>query len=724
MRVPPLRRMGRITRALIIVGLFVFALSGSLQAGGRITLSLDGTWHIEDSVSPDQMPTAFHHHAPVPGLAHLSVPAFPDVDQFESYENHRDRVIYKRSPGPDNMDPTIVGIPHQNRNYFWYRKVFKAPVRREEAILKINKAQFGTAVWLNGKKVGEHSGCFSPGYFDLTDTMDWAQDNELVIRIGAHPAALSQTVPAGIDGEKTYWTPGIYDSVSLRLADNPVIESVQVAPRLSTSEILVQTVVRNYGSARSFRLENRVENRVREDDVYIGAGEQKTLMQRIPMPGALLWTPEHPNLYTLETSTGGDDETTRLGMREFRFDTATKRAYLNGRVYFLRGSNICFHRFLEDPKGQGLPWDKAWVHKLLAEIPKQLHWNSFRICIGPVPDFWLDIADEAGLLLQYEFPVWSYREAWSTQEMITEYKEWMRDAWNHPSVGWWDACNETRAAVLTEIIHAVRPLDLSNRAWDNGYNLPDASDDPVDDHNYQFIEDIFPTGHHFKVAELEDSTGAKGTNSPHPTGHAVVLNEYDLIWVNRDSSPTVLSIPLFRRLLGANASGRDFIELAAYLWAGLSEYWRAHRNYAGVLCFTYLTASHRDAYTGDFFQDIGKLKLHPEYEQALTNAFNPVGVYLNFWQPKLAAGATHPMAVSLVNDEYEAAHGKLSVTVEVGGKELARREADVTVGPVGQQTYILDLPIPSEKGSGVVKATLHLAGDTAEVVSKRKFAIE
>jgi beta-galactosidase len=36
-------------------------------------------------------------------------------------------------------------------------------------------------------------------------------------------------------------------------------------------------------------------------------------------------------------------------MREFRFDTPTKRAYLNGRVYFLRGSNITLHRFFEDP---------------------------------------------------------------------------------------------------------------------------------------------------------------------------------------------------------------------------------------------------------------------------------------------------------------------------------------------------------------------------------------
>ena len=59
------------------------------------------------------------------------------------------------------------------------------------------------------------------------------------------------------------------------------------------------------------------------------------------------------------------------------------------------------------PKSGMLPWDEKWVRKLLVEIPKQMHWNSFRFCIGPVPDQWLEIADEAGLLIQNEYFVWT-----------------------------------------------------------------------------------------------------------------------------------------------------------------------------------------------------------------------------------------------------------------------------------------------------------------------------
>ena len=47
--------------------------------------------------------------------------------------------------------------------------------------------------------------------------------NELVIRIGAHPGVLPETVSAGTDFEKNRWTPGIYDDVKLMVMSNPVI---------------------------------------------------------------------------------------------------------------------------------------------------------------------------------------------------------------------------------------------------------------------------------------------------------------------------------------------------------------------------------------------------------------------------------------------------------------------------------------------------------------------
>ena len=473
------------------------ALAAGAWGGERVTLSLDGEWQIEDSVTADAMPQEWHHRVPVPGLAHLAQPGFADVDQFDSKEVIVNRV--NKGKLPESALVEGAGVPHQSRNYFWYGKTFRATVRKQVAILRVNKAQFGTAVWLNGQKIGEHAGCFSAGYFDVTRAIDWEGENRLVVRIGAHPGVLPVDYPTGTDFEKNRWTPGIYDSVSLFLSDNPAIESVQVAPRIATSQITVQTKVKNYGAARvRFVLTESVRHAGHAAPlrVDLAPGEEKTVTQTVAVPAAELWTPEHPFLYVLETSTGGDSTTTRFGMREFRFDTATRRAYLNSRIYFLRGSNITLHRFFEDPLAGALPWDDAWVRKLLIDIPKRMNWNSFRFCIGPVPDKWLDIADEAGLLIQNEFAVWTgapdwfhnrYKRNWNADEMVRQYGEWMRDNWNHPSVAIWDANNESLDAVFAEkIIPAVRGLDLSARPWENSYNTSVGPDDPVEDHPYLF----------------------------------------------------------------------------------------------------------------------------------------------------------------------------------------------------------------------------------------------
>ena len=68
----------------------------------------------------------------------------------------------------------------------------------------------------------------------------------MVIRIGAHPGVLPANVSEGTDFEKNRWTPGIYDDVKLMVMNNPVISTVQVAPQLARSSILVQTELHNY----------------------------------------------------------------------------------------------------------------------------------------------------------------------------------------------------------------------------------------------------------------------------------------------------------------------------------------------------------------------------------------------------------------------------------------------------------------------------------------------
>jgi beta-galactosidase len=723
---------GRFFKSIIILYLAA-AFPLWLRAAERTTISLNGTWDIEDSRDADSAPAIWSHKAPVPGLAHSAQPAFAQVDQFDSRMVIENRVSEGKLP--KSAIVYNAGVSRQDRNWFWYRRRFDLSATGSVAILRINKAQFGAAVWLNGVKIGDHLPCFTAAVFDVSKAIGRGQ-NELIVRVGAHPGVLPPTVSGGTDFEKIRWTPGIYDNVSLALSENPAIENVQVAPKIADSSIVVQTSLHNFGkNPVSFNLTHRVHAwketatvaTSADQPLTLAPGESRVVLQTVAVPGARLWSPESPNLYVVESSTGGDAASTRFGMREFRFDTATKRAYLNGRVYFMRGSNITLHRFFEDPLSGTLPWDESWVRKLLVEIPHEMHWNSFRFCIGPVPDQWLEIADEAGLLIQNEYFVWTGHDwhgpenqvHFNTDQMIREYTEWMRDNWNHPSVAIWDANNETwDPAFGGKIIPAVRGLDLSNRPWENSYNPPEGSDDPVEDHPYEY-QPMADGGPPFSMTTLE----SPGEMSPGAqTGHALILNEYGWLWLNRDGSPTELTKKLYPALLGKDSTAQQRLALNAYLLAGLTEYWRAYRQYAGVLHFVYLTSSDPAGYTSDHFRDVRKLELHPEFRDYMSNAFAPVGVYLSFWHPTVESASLQSLPVMLVNDEDREVEGTITLALENAKSErVGTQMAKFRVAPLGQETTYLDFKFPQATGDFLLRAIIeYKRNDTVVSTQSRR----
>ncbi len=723
----------------ILCGLSLYLVLSLCAAHGRaerVTMSLDGTWAIADSREPGAIPARFDHTVAVPGLVNQARPRFADVDHYETHEYVFTMARYGVLPATEKVAGNAR--TRQTRNFFWYERTFTPTARKQVALLTVHKAQFGTAVWLNGQKIGEHLGCFTAGHFDLSRAIQWNKPNRLLVRIGAHPGALPESVPAGSDGEKAGWTPGIYDRVELLLSDHPVIETVQVAPRIQAGEILVETRLKNFGppcvtevrqQVATFKGDQPVGPAVVER-VALRTGEERNVRQTVPVPHAVLWCPENPFLYLLKTHTAGDACTTRFGMREFRFDTATRRAMLNGKICFLRGASITLHRFFGDPQCGGLPWDETWLRKFLVEIPRQMHWNAFRLCIGPVPQRWLEVADEAGLLLQYEFPIWSDREPlphtrWSEDEVIAEVREFVRDNWNHASVVLWDASNETHWDFLrAKLIPAVRGLDLSGRAWENGYNLPQGPDDPYEDHPYLFIDHTFaPKPPYFQMTDLERMTTRKlgGLQS----AHAAIINEYGWLWLHRDGTPTVLTRKPYEHLL-PKATVDERRAFYAYCLAGMTEFWRAYRHYAGVLYLAYLDADLPSAFTCDNFVDVERLVLEPHFADYMGEAFKPLGVYVNFWQPHLAAGSTRAYRVLLVNDSQATVRGRLELGWQTADGKAAGPSASqpFAIPALGQMTYDLTLAAPATAGRCVLTATAHADGQPwSPTLSRRHVSV-
>lgn len=721
----------------LLIGTAV-GMSPNSAVAERVVVPLNGTWKVEEGTAADAPPASYSRTVAVPGLTNQARPAFADVDHYETHEYVWTMKRYNVLPATEQCEG--LGRTRQKRNYFWYARTFTAPARREHATLVVHKAQFGTAVWLNGTKVGEHPGCFTAGRFDVTAAMNWQGENRLVVRIGAHPGAMPDWAFWGSDGEKGPWTPGIYDCVELLAADNPVIDTVQVAPKIATGEIVVETRVRNYGGPRAVDLVQEVSTwkdarpvgQPARERLQFAAGEEKVVRQTLKVPEARPWSPEDPFLYVLRTSTGGDRASTRFGMRELRFDPATRRAILNGKVYYLRGASLTLHRFFGDPRCGSLPWDEAWVRKLLVEIPRRMNWNAFRVCIGPAPQQWLDVADEAGLLLQYEFPVWSDREPmrhklWKEADVEEQLREFLRDNWNHPSVAIWDASNETHWDFLRKrAVPAVRGLDLSGRPWENGYEQPDAPGDPYEVHPYRYGCYVFGKPPYFRMSDLNLAAPPMGADDWHAR-HAAIINEYDWLWLHRDGTPTELTRKVYDGILGPNATAQERLDLNAYLLAGLTEFWRAQRRHAGVLYLAYLDGDLPHAFTCDNFRNVARLEFHPQFEDYVGQAFKPLGVYVDSWQPALAPGAATTYRIVLVNDTYEAARGRLVLAWELAqdGRAASQTEAKYEVAPLGTTVCQVPLAAPAREGRYVLVAKAFWDRKPwSPTISRRKVAVE
>ena len=666
---------------------------------GRNVISLDGSWEIAQG-SMDAAPAQFDHHAPVPGLIDQARPVFADVGQ--------------KSP---------------LREAFWYRRTFSVKgTVPAVAWLKLHKAAYGSRVILNGLPVGEHLPSFTPGYFDVRSAMrgDGAV-NELLVRVGATRESLPPTLASGWDFEKLRYIPGIFDSVELVLCGTPDIVRVQAASDISHQTVRAQAVVRNAGPKTSTQLRfnvrearsGKLAGEGSSEPFTLEAGGQQTVEARIPIRDCRLWSPENPFLYELETSTGEDVSRTRFGMREFRLDHVTGRAMLNGRPYFLRGSNVTIYRFFEDPLCGDLPWREDWVRRLHRAF-KGMHWNALRYCIGFPPESWYRIADEEGILIQDEFPIWQGNQ-WPAQlksdDLINEYTEWMQERWNHPCVVIWDAQNESVTDETGKAIHAVRSLDLSDRPWDNGYGQEQSPDDSFESHPYVFINPKF------KLSGLARVSGAPKGNARLNTGNnPIIINEYDWLWVNRDGSPTTLSRKVFENLLGTNATTAQRRHISARSHAALTEFWRAHRACAGVLHFCGLGYSRTNGQTCDNFIDIEKLKFEPDFQRYMGDAFAPVGLMIDEWRAQLPAGATQHFPVFVINDLYDNWKGRVRFRLLRRAKTLAEQSLPCEVAALGETRLSFACAIPNEPGDYQIEAAL-LRGGVKPVRSLRDFKV-
>jgi beta-galactosidase len=684
--------------------LILIMLNACQEKHKRDTVSLNGIWQIAEGTM-DNIPEEFNHTVQVPGLVSLATPAFRDA-------------------GPKVSDRRSIIQKDTLREAFWYYRTFtiEGPIP-DIALLKVSKAMFGTKVFLNGKDLGEHLPCFTPGYFNLKEAIKTGE-NKLVIRIGSARNSVPFSVPDGFDFEKDRYIPGIFDNVELILSGVPNIISAQAAPDINEKQVRVQVKLGNHVK----RNKSKVTFIVKESESDLiagklikkvhhpGEGEEETLVDvNIPVKDCKFWSPEDPFLYNLIITTEGDKYETRFGMREFRYDTLSGKTMLNGKPYFMRGSNITLYRFFEDEACKDLPWNLEWVRNLHRSF-KQFHWNGLRYCIGLAPEEWYRIADEEGILIQNEFPIWYGGKGWcvwpeelKAEEIAREYAEWIQDQWNHPSIVIWDASNETlshngKTEEIARAISMVRSMDLSNRPWDNSYSSIRSPGDVLELHPYHFYNA------EFRLKDIADADINPGGN-PDETRYMKIVNEYGWLWLNRDGTPTTLTKDLYKNLLGKDSTVARRRHLYAAYLAAETEFWRCHRQCAAVLHFTALAYSRPDGQTSDHFTNVENLVYEPEFMKSIPDAFSPVGLMLDEWGNEIQAGTSHDYKIIAINDLEPEWNGKLFLRIYDDEKIISEKSTDIMIPSFGQTSVIISLKSPVLTGNYIVITSLERGSD-------------
>lgn len=362
-----------------------------------------------------------------------------------------------------------IAVPHTNIPLPWhgfdektyefvslYRRRFKLPpaAKGKRVFVDFEGVMTASTVWINGTRLGEYKGGYTPFSFDLTPHIDFDGENLLAVDVDSSERA--DIPPFGY--EIDYLTfGGIYREVSLRLVPSTFIENIFVHPK----DVLSQSPSVDVDCFVQFTQPSRealqVEVELRDGDRVVAKSKQpvsstaasgsepsKVSIHLDKLSGIKLWSLEQRNLYTasvrlLKNNQAIDEDSRRFGFREAQF---TDHGFeLNGKVIKLRGLD----RHQTFPwVGQAMP---ARAQRRDADILRtKLKCNIVRTSHYPQSRHFLDACDEIGLLVLEEIPGWQHigDKAWQDIS-VDNVSRMIRRDWNHPSIILWGVrINESR----------------------------------------------------------------------------------------------------------------------------------------------------------------------------------------------------------------------------------------------------------------------------------------
>ena len=468
-------------KLLLVISLLVLVPSVRAQqvglianTDGRKTVSLDGQWQA----IVDPYESGFYNYRYQPSDNGYFKNAKPK-SKSDLIEYDFDSSDSLKVPGDWNTQSEQLFF---YEGTIWYKKSFDYQRRPNTRLfVYFGAANYQADVYLNGQKIGQHIGGFTPFNFEITSLVQ-NSGNFLIVKVD------NKRRRDGVPTLMTDWWNYGGLTRNVKLVETPATfvhdYSIQLQPGFRDR---ISGFVKLSGERQNQRITVRIPEAGISKSFTTGGNGVAAIDFNADLK---LWSPDHPKLYDVTIEAETDRITDQIGFRSI--ETKGTEILLNGKPIFLRG--VCIHEEAPIRGGRANSREDA---QMLLGWAKELGANFVRLAHYPHNEFMIREADRMGIMVWSEIPVY-WTILWENPDTLenarNQLSEMIARDKNRAAVVIWSVANETplsgaRLTFLKNLISHARSLDptrLISAALERHYL--DATTQMIDDPLGEYLD--------------------------------------------------------------------------------------------------------------------------------------------------------------------------------------------------------------------------------------------
>ena len=313
----------------------------------------------------------------------------------------------------------------------WYKKSFDYNRERNKRVfVYFGAVNYHAIVYLNGEKIGEHIGGFTPFNFEITNRLK-ERGNYLIVKVD-NKRHLDGVPTVNFD----WWNyGGLTRRVMLIEVPETFIQDYLIQLKKGTED-----EVEGWVRLNGVDMQQKITVKIPELEFEKGFKTDKDGLAEISFKADFkFWSPWNPKLYKVIITCETDEIEDKIGFRHI--EVIGEDILLNGEPIFLHG--ICIHEDAPFRTGRAFSIEDA---KILLGWAKELNCNFVRLAHYPHNENMIRMADSMGIMVWAEIPVyWTIQ--WENNETFMNARNQLseiitRDK-NRASVIMWSMGNET-----------------------------------------------------------------------------------------------------------------------------------------------------------------------------------------------------------------------------------------------------------------------------------------